>query len=217
MITFKLFLEEENKIIHAEELMDAVMSIKKDCQPFLKESNYEKLYRGIIRKSGDKNIQLRTVRTDRKPRNSPRIDSEELDNWFFKNYGDRIRSAGLFCSGDKSDVIFYSSDTSGTSLIFPKGEFKFYAFKNIRLNGDWVSDSLTILTHMVRDADSDAQQKNLDSLFKDKFTVVTDDLEGAIYNKAEIIIMCKDYYAISIDFLKENDLTDNKFIKLLKE
>lgn len=131
MITFKQFLLEiKSASSNAEE---AAKLVFKNCQPFLKESEFHfvkpdinygvgALYRGMNDVKMHRLTEVSGTRL-RQPKDSSKMLHELLDDYFDYKFGYRYRSKGVFCSAKESIAESYGV----ACLVFPIGNFK-YAF-----------------------------------------------------------------------------------------
>lgn len=178
MITFKQFLNEnESTVITLEDMLDA-------CKPFIDQSRGAFLYRGIQRPEGKFKMEtpeeyeyayLMDVRKDRRPLDTD-IDSHRTVDEFLKvQYGIAGRSQTLFVTGDDHVADGYGD----VYLILPRGQFKFLWSPDI---GDLAGINIP------------RGEELIDVVERSEFR--TDDFHDAIQSGHEIMLDCKDYYAI---------------------
>ena len=173
-ITFKEFLFEDTG-----DLDSICDSIKKDCQIFLNDTHYP-LMRGIKNpKDGDgmpQNIPLfnkRSIRMDRKPRNS---DSDPFFNWSFnasieKLYSIKnIRQSGLFTTGYEKFALYYG----GIGFIFPIGKYNFIWGKEVE---DSYEDVPSLLKMMRDQGIQTKKAATLDKYFQTLINVENYDFD----------------------------------------
>ena len=96
-----------------------------------------------------------------------------------KKFGWKPRSEGMFCVGNKEVAKYYGLAYS----VWPIGTFKFI----------W-SDEVDDFFNEYEDADP-TDMINVIGMYTNK------NLEGAIRDGAEIMVKCKEYYAVSNSFL----------------
>jgi hypothetical protein len=105
----------------AKEIVDI---LRDKCAPFLKELKkhryYYMLYRGSKKHIPD-DIMLVKSRKDRKPKDTPPKLSKILDDMFFKKFGWRARSEGVFATPSFDSCSYYGC----RSMFFPVGQFKY--------------------------------------------------------------------------------------------
>lgn len=99
--------------------------IARDCQPFIRanrisllESEY--LYRGVKAATPDQKFIKGDVRTNRNPRDTPKLWHQILDEFFMSKFNWPYRSASLFATTDIVTAIDYGKEY----VIFPIGEYK---------------------------------------------------------------------------------------------
>ena len=164
----------------------------KNCQPFIKAlrgvQNFG-LWRGA--KKLIDTSRLISVRTDRQPMDTSRETQNMLDKIFFKKFGWKARSEGLFGTGNKSFASMYGRP----HLVFPVGQFKFIWSPEIKdLYTDMIERDMWI---WERDPDGGfgILSKSIDEAnYTDK------DFHSAIGSGHEIMIKCKEYYLINQEF-----------------
>lgn len=151
--------------------------IKKDCKPWQKQSNGYLAYRGM---NGQPNFLKKKVRTDRKPKDTPQDVSDAFDVVAKKKFGWKPRSEGMFCTGMPEVAKYYGLVYS----VWPIGAFKFI----------WSPD-IEDFNNEYEDADQELDMKDVLRYYTNK------NLEEAIRNGNEIMVKCKEYYAVSNYFL----------------
>lgn len=157
---------------------DVFRSIKKDCKPWIKASKGEVAYRGMRTDKG--NFFRRKTRTDRQPLDTPQEISDAFDSAAKAKYGWKPRSEGMFCVGEKDVARAYGLVYS----VWPIGSFKFL----------W-SDRIEDFTNEYEDADPDVVRMNAIQHYSNK------NLDKAIRRGSEIMVKCKEYYAVFDFFL----------------
>lgn len=150
--------------------------IKRDCQPFLKHHPDGLMFRGMKNKGVGAFKQ--SVRGDRKPKNMlPELHSK-IDDWFQTKFGIKARSETVFVTGDFNDARSYGK----AYAVFPIGEFDFVWSPEV---GD-----LFIVLH--NETPSEVPDRLADLKYQ------TTDLKAAIDSYYEIMVRCKEYYAVPI-------------------
>lgn len=153
---------------------DIVEIIKRDCKPFLESGAGGLLFRGMRNKP---DVVKMSVRQDRKSKALGAKKHASADEWFNKKFGFKARSTAVFATGDDYDAHIYGN----LYAIFPIGDFKFV----------WSEVSTDLVFFLT---DLETIHKKLENLkFKDT------DMHGAIDSGNEIMIHCKEYYAIAVD------------------
>ena len=102
-------------------LFDSLEKIEKKCGSYLKEARKRNfgMYSGRKRQ-GDKILIEKSVRKDRKPKDTPIEIHNRLDDMFEKKTGIRLRSNSLFCANDKDIAQGYGRPY----YIFPMGKYQ---------------------------------------------------------------------------------------------
>ena len=213
----------EMRLIHylKEDIFDAIemkeikSKIHKECKPFLNASKGYTLWRGMYRKPDYGKFK---VRKDRKPLDTPADVHERFNKIFTKNFGWPARSSGLLATGDKTVACSYGN----AYQIFPIGKFRFIWSKSVHdLYGKYVESMTKFgITYIgggkwrditkepkgvVKPEDlylSDKELavyqnkvfKQLDDLIKKEYN--DKNLDKAINSRNEIMIDCKEYYAL---------------------
>ena len=166
-------------------------AIVRDCGFFFSNIQWGNfyLYRGM--KNNNKMVK-KDVRTDRHPLDSSLFLHTKLNEIFNELYGVNLRSSSLFATGDYKIAKGYGK----LHLIFPIGKFDYYWSQNIRdlfIDADdmWISydNSMDLL---------DEYMKELKSMISKNYNK-NGSLISAITSKHEIMITCKNYYAVRVD------------------
>lgn len=118
---FTDYIEESSK--YDLQVYGIVQSLKKNCAPFIKElrkSGKNFIWRGTNKVSKKTIVQL-TPRQDRSPKDMPTEIHDELDERFYKKYGWRPRSEGVFTSPIKNHAKTYGE----AYMFFPVGKYEY--------------------------------------------------------------------------------------------
>lgn len=201
--------------LNENEIDDIKKKIHKECKPFLNTSKGYSLWRGMRNKE---RIGKFKVRKDRKPLDTPADVHKEFDSIFKKHFGWHARSSGLLTSGDKAVAGSYGT----LYQVFPIGKFRFLWSKSVHDlygmyvefmtkqglmyagGGDWkffkgVNLKLVKSDNMYLGKKELAVYQNkvfkqLDDLIKKEYN--DKNLDKAINSRNEIMIDCKEYYAL---------------------
>ena len=195
---------------------DAEIKIEKECKPWLTASKGYDVYRGMW---GKKDFDKIKVRKDRRPLDTPLDVHNELDNIFKKHFGWKARSGGLLATGDRRVAGTYGE----AYKIFPIGRFRFIWSNKVHdLYGRYVEfmtkegliysgggkwkinqERKDVIIAGEEDLSMDRIGefqgrvfKKLDDLIKKEYS--SSNLINAIKSNNEIMIDCKEYYAISM-------------------
>lgn len=122
MKTFKQYLIEDS-----EDLDKMIEKIKTECSEFIsKTTQRDSLYRGM--EEEDNFISYHSIRTDRKPRNTPKAVHDVIDSYFEKRFNLKYRSSSVFCSQTLSSVRVYGKPY----FVFPVNGYKICASNIVR-------------------------------------------------------------------------------------
>jgi hypothetical protein len=167
---------------------DIIKIIKSDCRPFLRKLDKNRirlLYRGTQHWLGDFNTIKKFIpRKHRKPSDMNELDHEMLNKSFYKKFGWKPRSEGVFCTGSSGTASGYGNDY----IFFPIGDFEFVWSPTI--------DDLYDYTHT---------RKPIGSIFLKDFYDETVDkyinsgLATAIAKRYEIMVRCNSYYLTNMN------------------
>jgi hypothetical protein len=129
MKNYKIFIKENNSLIndgyggnnHDKQVIDDIFDdIEKKCKEYLNMLKIDGkiLWRGMYI---DKDIDIIIPRKDRKPKDSPEIIQNILDDLFEEKFGIRPRSQGTFAYQTQSKYNQYGTEY----MIFPVDGFKY--------------------------------------------------------------------------------------------
>jgi hypothetical protein len=206
-MSFTEFIKEganRNDDLDPSGIIKFLETIKLECKPFLKEGT--SLYRGMPQAHAIGYAGSKTVRVNRRPKDSGRIENDVYDI-IAKDLKLPNRSSILFGTTD----IEQSSEFGFPFFIFPKGNFKYYYFKNIK---DIVDQFPSGLLHVLKSEDINGIStcSELMDIFKSKLEVM--------YAKNKLPSMrnqLDEYYHDTKDFfekrLKELETTGMKNTK----
>jgi len=169
--------------------MDVIETIKRDCKPFLYESD-GLLYRGV--EQNIKHILKKTARlTDRKPMNMDKELHELFNALFIERFGWPVRN-GVFAVGDSIHAYRWPGCDS-PYIFFPIGRYKYVWSRSVKDlyieydDSDWDDKRSLEQKQSVVDQYIDT---NLD--------------EARHMGRHEISFKCNEYYLINMIY--ENDL-----------
>lgn len=178
-----------------------VKELNKNCSEYINiaKKGTEILYRGTRRTI--LNYEKFVPRTDRKPTDTPRKTHKILDELFYKNFGWKPRSEGVFATS-----TWHVADSVGTAYwFFPVNGFKF-------IWSACISD-LYIFLKNETDAYFVNHGEAYDIIKNDVIPAYTDEnLFDAMESKNEIMFKCKAYYLVDNDVVMEQ-IFGRKFIK----
>lgn len=198
MKTFKQYLREEE-----DGGKKIVALLQKDCAPFMKVLRRGGfMYRGInslnhddavltVEHNGDEiPVYKKSVRTDRRPLNTSEEGQKLYDAWFEKRFGYKVRAESMFCFPED---MKQSVDQYGTPcLVFPIGDFQYVWSPKVR--------DLQIYADEATDYSGYADEAGIE-LMLNKAGYKSTGLASALSdNSSEIMVRCKSYYAIPVEF-----------------
>ncbi len=188
----------------APDLEQFMQKIKQDCQPFLSQVDEpltnDALYRGLGKST--QAFVHKTARLDNRiPSDMPENIHDGLNRFFTKEYGAPFRN-GIFATGDRQFATAYSKGPGRAYIIFPIGDFKFLWSPQVRdLYNEiefWRHDRG--IPGKGREPMDDYHLLALFKHLKGK-NYKTTAINAAIGSSAEVMIYCKEYYALHIQHL----------------
>lgn len=201
---FLRYMNENIKEINEDDVDEL---IQRDCQPWLKASQGEVVYRGAKNKPY---CYKGTVRTDRRPVDTKPELQIMFDNIIQKKYGFKPRSNGLFVTGNIGDATRYGR----VYRITPIGKFKFLWSPLVR---DFYATTGVIVREYIEanvkdKADTDKFSKILGKKFTRKNALELPEIQAilkkhildnytnknlpqAINSYKEIMVVTKEFYA----------------------
>jgi hypothetical protein len=168
--------------------------IVENCQPFLQQIDFNVSVNQLLRGMKPATGKYRHVtHANRIPRSTPLYIHQLNDDWFLQNHGHKFRSHhSLFCTG-KLDM---AGEFGQQHLIFPVGEISYAWSAEVddlfKLYKDKLQDDPT---QVPAETGVRVMGEILSGLLKKK-AYQTDGLVDAIQSGNEIMIFCKEYYAI---------------------
>lgn len=188
--TFKQFLTEQDT--ETEAAAQAVESIVRDCQPYLKDIDYDPgkymLHRGMP--ISDPFV-TKKVRKGRKPTDMPDELHDMIDSWMDDELDAPFRSYAIFASGSEKFAKRY-----GTAyIIFPIGQYQFAWSQKAHDLYDKLENA-EIIDHMHTAENQHKFTQELEQ-FLDSLNYQTTDMQSAIKSGHEIMIHCERYYAVN--------------------
>lgn len=190
-----------------------ISMIKRDCKKWLDFSKGLFVYRGI--KIHDKIVRIDTNK-NRKPKDTPLNLHKKIDEIFYKKFGWKPRSEGVFCTGNISTANLYGE----IYVIFPIGDFEILwseEVEDLYIKSGTFSMYASMLDQlisafMLKDSSHYSDEKGMKRLVD---TYKNKDLYGAIKSENEIMIKCDQYYAISVSYIEKIYKTPKNFVDFL--
>ena len=213
-----------NEAVDPNIVKDIWVKLTKDCMPFLKElkrvqePKYRFFYRGF-HGSLHQEMVRKSVRTDRKPTDTPKAISKYVDDEFQKKFGWRVRSEGAFATSDR----MRSSGYGTTFIFFPIGKYKYvwseevtdmYTYlggrflkyiENVFIGND--DDLVSAYPHMKKEPEEafeDYMERRRNEIIgnfkgtveKAMNTFQSGNMKSAMKSQSEVVFQCKEYYAV---------------------
>jgi len=222
------YLKEYSHKMVSDDFDEGIENVKKnihvECKPFLRASKGYSLYRGMYHKGAFGKFK---IRKDRKPLDTPADVHKEFDKIFTKNFGWPARSSGLLTTGDKTVANTYGQNYQ----VFPIGKFRFLWSDNVHDlygryvefmtqqglsyagGGDWKYFK-DVNLKLVKSDDIYLSKEELVKHQKVVFKKLSDlikkeysnkNLDKAIESRNEIMIDCKEYYALQEVYVRPSD------------
>lgn len=181
--------------------IDTIIS---DCKKFIKESKGHFLYRGIKNMGFyDTKIERFEVNTNRKPLDTPSLLQTLFDEEFSKLYGVKPRASSIFCTGSRS----LAGDYGRPMVIFPIGNYTYWWSPDVLdLVDIWSTYNIKLADVRINTPEYTEDPSELISKINKLLTnrkYYNTDLVNAISSSNEIMILCKEYYAVDIETAKE--------------
>lgn len=191
--TFKQFLKTGS----------TVENLHEKCGLFIEQSEGRPLYRGYGTRVSSLFSSGREVpiRKDRRPRDSTQYVHDLMDAYFEEKFGEKIRSSGLFASGNISVARKYGTP----HFVLPVGKFKFFWAE---FDGKPIKDTLGIARHIenMMITKWDREKHFVTKQIMDEITWRDDDLPRAIESGAEIAFLAESAILIPVGDLNYSKL-----------
>lgn len=118
------YISSKNEVMDRKKdpALDELLTVlERDCKKFIKETGGF-LFRGTNRTLGGDIYKKTNPREDRRPVDTPRMVHALADELYFKKFGWKVRSEGLFTATNISMTAGYGSNRY---LVFPIGNFEY--------------------------------------------------------------------------------------------
>ncbi len=179
---------------------------KKNTSQWIKEMGDFRLWRGTDKTI--KGIEKLTARTDRKPRDVPKVVHDWFDDALNKKFGWKVRSSGVFCGSLPSMAQMYGHGRA--YLVYPVNGYKYVWSKYVT---DFFDELQSV--NIISGSNSPTcdwttggfwdDKKELDKLTKGIVNGYTDkNLTKSNNYSAEVILHCPNgYYLIDKQYYRE--------------
>jgi hypothetical protein len=172
------------------DLQSLVNMLKRDCKPYINaiKSCRGFLYRGYssttsLSNWGEGPIYFRkTTRMDRKPKDMYPGTHDKLNKLFYKKFGWKPRSEGVFCTSDRGTTSGYGD----TFFLFPIGTFKYV----------WSPEIEDLWTHIKSHISQRVGKSKVPDIKAIVDSYTDKDIAKAIDSGYEVSIKCKEYYIV---------------------
>ncbi len=196
----QLHLDEVAPVQTIDETVDFLL---KNCKPFLKEMGLKKgkpprwLYSG---RKHQASTYVRRVQQDRTPLDTPKLVHTAFDTLFQKKFRVKARSNSIFCTGNYGRASAYGHPF----IIVPIGKYTYLYSTKVRDLYDYVrlsAQASATGVHLDRGSrPSDRDMDKLMDFFKETVESYTNkNLDKGIKSGTEVMVQCKEYFAISSD------------------
>ena len=198
-----------DEFIENNTLNDYAALIKRDCKQWLNETkNCGFFYRGM-KEHG--NFTKKKVRTDRTPMNMDVSETKQLDDAFYKKFGWKPRTNGLFMTGSAILAQGYTGIGKAPYIVFPIGSYKYVWSEAAE---DLYTDIPKLRTMakggaLGKKVKGNIYQMIVDKYFQDKH------LCRAHKTGNEVMVQCKTYYALDSAFARESGFESSGQLKKL--
>lgn len=168
--------------------------IEKNCKVYLgstKGLKYLLLRDFESNRVFNKDLEVIKSRTDRRPKDTPMHIHEKINEMFRKKFGWDVRN-GVFCEGEWCS---FRKDNGFQRFIFPVDGFKFVWSPSV---GDFFID---VYKYKIKNVSY--KEPNIDEILNDYVkSCKNTNLKDAINSRNEISLLCKEYYAVSYQLLR---------------
>jgi len=202
-VRFKRFISESNDLAAELDLL------ANECEPFLRDLERplhpdSMMFRGMATSNASP-IQKLTVKRNRRPTDTPLHLHRVADDWFFDNFGWRGRSAGLFCTGSKTQARGYGD----VHAVFPVGDYEIIWSPRVKDLYREAESAFKVASQAVRSTrnfEDEAELKNevMDQSAEllihtlDHSSYRDGELIGGLRAMNEIMVNCDEYYAVKV-------------------
>ena len=165
----------------------AILSIKRDCQQFLREAGKLSLnlYRGMGSSHGDVIMDKEVYLTNRQPKGMTDERKDELNAYFTKEFGEPFRDS-ILATGSH----MFAQAFGDVYSIFPVGNFTFLWSPDV--------DDINRTMHRVWFDNDDSDHEIFPEFIPNAVnSYTTQNLQQAIFSENEIMLRCSTYHAIS--------------------
>jgi hypothetical protein len=172
--------------------------------PYLKQVVKKGQYPRFMMSGRTHNAQTftRHVQTERQPLDTPETVHKVMDEIFYKKFKVKARSQSIFCTGSEGIASAYGNPF----LIFPIGKFTFLwspqtkdMYDRIRRMGDEVN---VRLDRGARPSEEDLE-KAINFMEQVANGYIKRDLQKAIASGHEIMVQCREYFAVDMGSYEE--------------
>jgi len=177
--------------------------VRRDCQYFLSQVDHPfSLYRGMFGQT-QKFIKKQVRLEHRRPSEMDREHHFTINNYFTEAFGEPFRNA-LFATGDADGSGYFGSNY----FIFPIGKFTFLWSSRIDDLNFHMHDLLDDLFKNRTSPVPPTRSQKAEGLIKALRTVNyrTDNFQEAVKSGSEIMIRCKEYYAMPADLIDKTGM-----------
>jgi len=195
-LIFKYLINEKKNVDIPPELSKYIKKIKENCSQIIKVYKKENklLYRGMYFDDPTKDFIKKKPRKHRKPSDTTEFATREMDKRFYKKFGWKPRTEGVFATGSLTTAESYGRNLA---IFFPFDGYKYIWSSKIRDFYESTSYSHMTKTELLR-MDKNEVYKEFDKIIK---TYTDKYLSEAIWSLSEIMFKCDYYYAMDYNFV----------------
>lgn len=191
---------EYKKDYHA--IQNAAQQIFENCSDFLTAIDYEidrhVLLRGLSSRNIPEVFELSLLQDREKPRDTPRVIHDEVNNWFIQEYGIPYRTEAIFCTGSKKMALEYSPSVVA---IIPYDGYEFIysnTIKDLYRSIEFNSPLLSMVN--TKEYTYLELNREVDILLHSGEYSNTNIID-AIHSDTEIMLHSEKYYIVNTDVL----------------
>lgn len=184
---YKTYLN-ESEFHTTENWEEMKKSLDSKCKPYIKELKGVRylLVRGVSNVNVPQYMNIKSVRTNRKPRVISYALHDELGDISLDMFGWNIRKEGLFTTKSVQDAKKWGNPI----IIFPIGNFEYVWMENVYdLYSMYDSNDFHDNLYDIKSEMTEYQTSNLNKYLKTSITTTS-----------ECIIKCKKYYSINMEW-----------------
>lgn len=198
---FNSFIISESSSFGTQE----INAIHRDCKKYFAGIKFgQKLFRGLEDEL-TYGFGIKTVRTDRRPMDTPGEVHDILDHLFLKKFGIRARRDTVFCT----TTLWQAEEYGIPYYFFPIGDFRMIFSKDVMdLTAELRDKDILTMDYSTGKRifnviiDDESLQKELEK-FVNKYEM-TADPGRAFASPGEVMVKCDKYYLVDVDIIDKH-------------